>query len=200
MLHGSYVVQCSVVVRLSAVDIWCRWLWLVCMWLSFGLARCWLMSYGAVVVCWWFSICWPHCIMVSFCGSACVGRIVWDSSRLLMWRSCWRHEFIWCLHWLSWQWYVWWWFIWVCLFWFRCGSECEAWLLMVQLWCTLLRPQLIWFSIGLSLAHIVEVFSHGSDLVQLRVDHGFLWCSGFTGGFRFVQVCYCCFLRVSGLH
>ena len=47
-----------------------------------------------------------HCIMVSFCGSACVGRIVGDSSRLLMWRSCWRHEFIWSVHWLSCQWYV----------------------------------------------------------------------------------------------
>ena len=200
MLHGSYVVQCSVVVRLSAVDIWCRWLWLVCMWLSFGLARCWLMSYGAVVVCWWFSICW-HIVSWSafvlqrvlaelfgiqagfWCGAVVGGMslygvyIGWVDSGMCGGGSfgcvCFDSGVVRSVRHDCW--------------WFSCGAPCWdlSWYgsALVCHWLILLRYLVmaqIWFSWGL-----------------IMVSCG---VQGSPGGFRFVQVCYCCFLRVSGLH
>ena len=97
-----------VVVGVYVVKLWFRSLLADVIWCSCGLLMVqhvlttlyhgqllWFSVLCMVVVVRWFSVC-----------SARVGRIVWGSSRLLIWRSCWRHEFIWSVHWLSCQWYV----------------------------------------------------------------------------------------------
>ena len=51
----------------------------MCMWLSFGSARCGLMLFGSAVVHRWFSLCWPDVIVFSFGGLACCGRLLCGS-------------------------------------------------------------------------------------------------------------------------